>query len=892
MYIFGSFNNISGDTISVHILTNGDNKDRLEIGGTDSGIMFTEDPVEIESCVNDTFDHLLRRQAAIRLLTRSFIPQLFCTSCMDAVVNIYKNGKCVFAGYVEPQAYSQSYAEVYDELEITCIDALSALQYSQYRNIGGLGVSYAVVKATAERRTFYDILIEALNGVTSALDIVGGNSVNYYYDDSKALNDIMQLYNIFGQIAISELLFLGDGEDDVWSNDEVLTSILKYLNLHLVQDGFDFYIYSWETLTADSDEIAWKAINTGAERATQRRIVDFGSDNSSDCDTSISIGEVYNQISLKCDVEEIENLIDNPLSEDALISPYSNRQKYMTEIVSDHYGDFANMIKSNKTPTSGKDSWVDWFIQIKTNPAWIFPRLGYWSEDGSRTSNWIDIFCRDNYYQYALPNESADEQCAFIVSLGKQKHVADDEKKDNSPISKIEMTDYLVVSVNGNKEDDLEKAYPNDSVLLANCPRAVYNGPSTGTVYSPSDDDTTNYIVISGKLVLNPIPNFTVRYPNTVSHGLDDVGWWQILRPIELSDGGYWYYTQKYYTATTPSDTPVADDHTDVGLVPFTGNFKPQYEFKYSAKGDSADHISKISVLECMLIVGNKCVVETGTSGQISDFEWRDYKPMSECADLDEYYSQSFSIGFDPKIGDKLIGTSFDLQNNIDYTLGIDAEGIAIPVRKSDKLSGAVKFIILGPVNTVWNEITHRHRTWFRSSKWSSNDVPLLSHVQNILIEKLEVKIYSDNGLINGETGNDLIYVSDTKETFVNKKDDIDFEINSALTSDECREIGVSNGVKLSTAIDLSTDVGLLTIHDFNKRIDAKPEQLYVDAYYAEYHKPRVQMTHKVADNGDISLFNRYRHPAMPDKLFIAQGIGYNLRENNAELNLKETWND
>ncbi len=124
----------------MHIVTDNNRAKQVEIGDDGSGIFFTDDPVEIRHSVNDTFDHLLRSQATIRLLTRDFVKDFFCTSCMDAVVNIYRGDRCIFAGFIEPQAYSQGYNEVYDELELTCIDALSALQYSKYRNVGSLGV--------------------------------------------------------------------------------------------------------------------------------------------------------------------------------------------------------------------------------------------------------------------------------------------------------------------------------------------------------------------------------------------------------------------------------------------------------------------------------------------------------------------------------------------------------------------------------------------------------------------------------------------------------------------------------------------------------------------------------------------------------------------------------
>ena len=101
MYLYGSFLTQLGETVTVHIVTGNSRVRQLEIGDGNSGVYFTVNPVEIESCVNDTFDHLLRSQATIRLLTRDFIPDLFCTSCMEAVVNIFKGDRCVFAGFIQ-----------------------------------------------------------------------------------------------------------------------------------------------------------------------------------------------------------------------------------------------------------------------------------------------------------------------------------------------------------------------------------------------------------------------------------------------------------------------------------------------------------------------------------------------------------------------------------------------------------------------------------------------------------------------------------------------------------------------------------------------------------------------------------------------------------------------
>lgn len=896
MYIHGSFLSQQSDTITVHIVTGNDRTQTIEIGREKADVYFSEDPAEIENEVNDTFDVLLRNSAKIRLLCGNLITNLFSTSCRDAVVNIYKNDTCIFAGFIEPQTLSQPYNDRWDELELNCIDALSALQYSKYKNVGALGVIYAFVKAEAAQRSFYDIATEILQGVTKGLDILGNQNIKFWYDGSKAVDaQTANRYQVFKQLSISDLLFLGDDESDVWQQDEVLEELLKYLNLHIVQDGFNFYIFSWESVKATPDKIIWHDIVANSTKTTAQQAVTIALANVADCDTTISIGDVYNQLLLTAKVEDIESVIESPLDDDLLVSPYINKQKYLTEYSSDGegktaYNAFYAMTHNQKT-TYGAGAITDWYVQVMRNKQWTFPMKGNTDIDI------VDYFGSEGTNQHALPDWLGQAPGAAIVALGSVKmNTAND---DNSPTSKVNMTNYLAVSVNGNGIDnDENKTYPSVADIQKNIPYAVYTGNKAGGVFSPSDEKTTNYIVLSGKVILNPIMRKTNTYTNLHNkewHGGLPMGlkeneiyvWYQTVPSRNNGDGRY--YTRQYWQAETPDKEVSWHEGADSGFYPYTGEGPEEYEFKYSAVGDSTDTISKVAVLACMLVIGDKCVVETGTDGQTTDFVWQKYKERSECQSDDEYYQQCFTIGFDPKIGDKLVGTEFGIQNNIDYKMGIDAEGIAIPITKGDKISGQVRFMILGPVNATWDVITRRHPTFFRHTKWSSSSVPLLAHVSSILIKSFEVKVYSDNGLIsNGNDDNDIIYMSDTKETFVNKKDDLEFKINSALTATECAQLGVSNTVKLSTPLNISTGDGVLEVYDRNGNVKAKPEQIYVDSYYTEYHKPRIVMEQKLRDiDNVVSLFNHYRHEALGKEFFV-QGIGRNLIEGRADLTLKE----
>lgn len=118
----------------------------------------------------------------------------------------------------------------------------------------------------------------------------------------------------------------------------------------------------------------------------------------------------------------------------------------------------------------------------------------------------------------------------------------------------------------------------------------------------------------------------------------------------------------------------------------------------------------------------------------------------------------------------------------------------------------------------------------------------------------------------------------------------MEFKISSALTAAECRQLGVTNTVKLSTPLNTVTGDGVLSIYDSTRMEQAKPEQFYVDSYYNEYHKPRIQMEQNLKDiDGMISYFHHYRHPAL-NKSFYVVGIGRNLIEGSAHLMLKEIW--
>jgi hypothetical protein len=916
MYIYGSYHNLHNEKISVYILTGNDRSTEMEIGDEEGDeIYFTDDPVEITSQVNDTFDHLLYNQASVRLYCKNFVPGLFSTTCRNAVVNIYRESTCVFAGYVEPQTYSQGYNEIYDEVELNCIDCLSALQYSNYRNIGAAGVTYASVKANASQRTFAAIVEEIVKGASSNVDILGGSTLPLYYDGSKTL-DTTASYSIMDSVSINELLFLGDEEDDTWTQEDVLTEILKYLNLHIVQDGLKFYLFDWSTIR-DGDTHTWSDIIGGGTISTSGTTLDVETERVADCDCQFSINETYNQLQLTDNVTEIESIVEDPMDSGSITYAFGNYQKYMTEYIAEGEGKaaikaFGGMITGSGTDWSDA-SQVDWYMWVKKNAMWNF----YCTDSNGNRVNVYDTYCNSDTNQQNVLSKCLNGGVgAALVAFGSV------EKKnggsDNSPAAAPDMKDYMVIGLHtaatatyptGSTIVDIaqgttkpKSTYLEDGAKLqAALPVAEYIGNTAGGTFSPADDDTTNYIQISGKLTLNPLMDVTAGFAALAKNTDwgDGSAYWHKTVPSRNNEDGR-YYAQRFYTAQSWKDDPSDDSTANAGkgtggVYPFTATGPQWFEFDYNAANEAKDTVSKVGVLQCMLIIGDKCVVETlpdnggSGNGEPSDFTWQTYKSRSECADDDEYYAQSFAIGFDPKLKDKIIGTEFDIQKNASYTIGVTVGGTMIPIKKSDQVSGQVKFYILGAVNEEWQKVTKRHKTFFRHTKYYSDSIALLDYTSSIMVRDFEIKVVSDNGKVGAvEDENDIIYMSDTKETFVNKKDDLEFKITTALTSAECSALGVNNSVKMSAPQNETTGDVLLTIYDQATATAAKPEQLYVDAYWQEWHDPRVEMTQNFMDEGGaVSLFNRYRHPAI-GKTFFIEGISRNLTEGTAEVTMKE----
>ena len=642
--------------------------------------------------------------------------------------------------------------------------------------------------------------------------------------------------------------------------------------------------------------------------------------------SNLTINEVFTQLQITCEQDEIDTVISSPLDDSDTFSPFTAPQKYATELISFGEGDtalkaFISLLKTGNTDY--EKGWsVDHFFQAYKSKNWTFNGDKYISSD--------------NRNQWEILQKARGGTCtAFLGAFGKSDKI---NKKDNSVQPKPDMTKYLCVAINGNRIDTSTYAYPTEDDIREASPIAEYTA-NCGGFLAPIDDETTNYLVFSGKMILVSSMQHGIAMKNTatINSSIIDISWDEYGEEIktyapdpqagkcmdypqllsyaenesysgfaqkfkyqtiklnneENSDGAY--YVTKFYENEFPySKDVVRTDINKESLYPYNSDHKSLQElsYDYSEAWDSTDKLSKLKVLCCQLSVGSgddkKYCVEISDEWGNSTFKWlTEDKCPRVYVDGEEYIEKYIYIGINPKIGDSFIGNSFDITNTVGSDINIDAKGMAIPIRKQDQLNGRIEFQILGPMNTLYEKVCRHHPSFWKHTRWWTETKSVLSHCNMLLISDFECKIYTDNANINNVEGDsDLIYQSDENPDFTNLKDDISFKIVTALTTQEAKEKGLRNTIKINNP--WIKNEPLRSVYNTITKNTGKPEEHYLTNAYTEYSTPKMILETEFFTDQEHDWLTHYKFDTLPGREFMIQSITSDVKNVSDKLVLKQ----
>ena len=928
MKIIGTFKDLYENNITLEIENTSVSGETVNI--EDDGDLYfnADEPIKITDNTSDLMDVLCLSNMTINFHSKNYAGDLFYgNNELSTTVKVSGATGVLFDGIIDPLMFNQDYNSWYDEFSVNCIDKLATLQFRKYKNIKDKA-TYEEQVMSGGFKTFQELLVDLLPS---------GSTI--WYDQSVSLPSISTT-RVFENLRVSESTFFGNDYDSVWTNDQVITEILRYLNLHIRQIGSDFYIFNWQNQNLTD----WVNILTYAHQTIPHNTINVTEEKHNSDDTNVSVEESYNQVKITCELNGQSTVIESPL--DDCRSLFSNKQKYLTEYISEGEGHnafdaFRAMLKGEKSNYDAAKI-VDWYMQALYNKYWKF-----YSAQGEVNT----LYDQDDNGQYinqwklsARLKEKNIEPA--LIALGSVEYegglITDDSNK-----SKVTMSNCLAISLNGNKADNANHV-PTEDQVRRRTPLAEYISPHSASVFSPVDDLTTNYLLITGKMCFIPIQAETAPYRQCASAASGDtsanghweyppvyvwvvpddpeeqgMGEWQILLdedgnpildydadpvfvrdseddivwndlwhhtvPSDNNDDGR-YYTRKWWAFKYPGVAQGEDVWVDGGLHPMTAD-KSNHELEYegSTKGDSNDTWSTLEVLDCELIIGNKRCIWYN-----NQFQWVELgqEPTETNSDGTETKVTTFPISVNPKIGDKIIGDEFDIKNTLTIEDNVNEEGTAIPIRKEDNLSGKVIFRIIGVVNNLYNFVhKHNHREWifWKCSKWDENYYYVLSHAESIMIKDLKMELVSDNagqGTEYRESGGELVYLSTENDKYININEDTTFKIITQPTTIYCLENGIStepnmNAVMYQNGGYVNKVTSLIT----NEM--ALPEEHYVAQYYDMMHLPKITLETTLYDDGDINYQNIYHYPPL-NRDFQVISIERDLANKTAKLKLRE----
>ena len=928
MKIIGTFKDLYENNITLEIENTSVSGETVYI--EDDGDLYfnADEPIKITDNTSDLMDVLCLSNMTINFHSKNYAGDLFYgNNELSTTVKVSGATGVLFDGIIDPLMFNQDYNSWYDEFSVNCIDKLATLQFRKYKNIKDKQ-TYEDQVMSGGFKTFQELLVDILPS---------GSTI--WYDQSVSLPSISTT-RVFENLRVSESTFFGDDYDSVWTNDQIITEILRYLNLHIRQIGSDFYVFNWQNQSLTD----WVNIVTYEHKTIAHNTINVTEEKHKSDDTNVSVEESYNQVKITCELQGQSTVIESPL--DDCRSLFTNKQKYMTEYISEGEGHnafdaFRAMLKGEKSNYDSAKI-VDWYMQALYNKYWKF-----YSAQGEVNT----LYDQDDNGQYinqwklsARLKEKNIEPA--LIALGSVEYegglITDDSNK-----SKVTMSNCLAISLNGNKADNANHI-PTEDQVRRRTPLAEYISPHSASVFSPVDDLTTNYLLITGKMCFIPIQAETAPYRqcasaasgNTSANGHweyppvyvwvvpDDpeeqgLGEWQILldedgNPIldydadpvfvrDSEDDIVWndlwhhtvssdnnddgrYYTRKWWAFKYPGVAQGEDVWVDGGLHPMTAD-KSNHELEYegSTKGDSNDTWSTLEVLDCELIIGNKRCIWYN-----NQFQWVELgqEPIETNSDGTETTVTTFPISVNPKLGDKIIGDEFDIKNTLTIEDNVNEEGTAIPIRKEDNLSGKVIFRIIGVVNNLYNFVhKHNHREWifWKCSKWDEYYYYVLSHAESIMIKDLKMELVSDNagqGTEYRESGEELVYLSTENDKYININEDTTFKIITQPTTIYCLENGIStepnmNAVMYQNGGYVNKVTSLIT----NEM--ALPEEHYVAQYYDMMHLPKITLETTLYDDGDINYQNIYHYPPL-NRDFQVISIERDLANKTAKLKLRE----
>ena len=646
MYI-GYFQDIDKNDYTVKIIPAGTESTTTEI-------TLSANPVVITQKSDGLFSEIKPLGCTIEILSSYIYPDMYATNERNVEVFVYAGSTVIFEGYLTPYAYDQPYANELDTIQLEAVSKLSALK----------DIDYRLVSDEPKIVSFKDLLWHLfINGAGYSQ-----YALKVYYT--------MGIDKRLSFFKISEANFFdNDDARTPWKMEDVLSQICCYLGVSCVEYNNAIYLIDYQHISKANNSLTLNYFDNNqlddtTYTSTYANVLKtITKDDYASNDSTISFDDIYNKVSVDVNTYNIEDLCPKieelqystnisgyPVGTDWTHTEYKWNGKVKDSYKTYHQYHTVRLLNANS-------NWKHRYFTIAYNYSGKNPVEI--NTDSSISNPYYDPNSKTKYNNTVWPH--INTRCAFIERF--TYYDADDPTPSN-----LSWDTYIGF----NCLDDTVMANGDDGVFNVNNWKDALEAPVLEYTskeplrYSPNTG--TSWITFKGKLWYQ-----RNTYQNDTSYTI-----------ASKSNKVYMYTPTDGILDVSPYYFAYYSDISSDGF----NKGKKAVKTWPTRKKNNPDYGKGYPMLKCKLQIGDKY--------------WDGSKWTKK---QDKYWNgtgwvypaePTFYINFnnDPKNGEEEGFACFQWQDvapNFDFKSKISEKCWAIPIKKSDNITGIMKFTIYTP---------------------------------------------------------------------------------------------------------------------------------------------------------------------------------------------------
>lgn len=280
-------------------------------------LTLTDSPFTVEYESDTLYKPLKMSNSVTSILTDKILSDLYTAEGQNIEVRLYNKTDDVLEwfGYMSPNLYSSDYITPLNIVEIQAIDTISVLENKKYSYINSSEVYF---------KSFKDVIMHIL-------DIADpGKILNklYFQKTNRISKDVST--SLIEDIYIHERNFFDEANEPMNSRD-VLEEISKYIGMTFIQYQDAYYMIDYDFIKNDELHFfVYDRISDTCESITiPSALLNVRNIGVSESAGSISLGDVYNKVSVVANMNQITNLCPELLDDEKdIVNQNSDPNKY------------------------------------------------------------------------------------------------------------------------------------------------------------------------------------------------------------------------------------------------------------------------------------------------------------------------------------------------------------------------------------------------------------------------------------------------------------------------------------------------------------------------------------------------------------------------------------